>query len=137
MQAHHEILFAFDQGASRVDEINTALKEVWREILSQPATEQRVVDILGVSTAQLDREAVPLEFSTKTAGLTGGELGLIALGWLAKEVLLAAGKDVLKDAVKTRMRKLWNEVLGPALRKKLGARDAIGEPKDVDAEKSS
>lgn len=123
-------LVAFDEGDSRVPELNLALAGTWQELIADPASSQRIAETLGIPVERLRNAGDQFTIETNKAGFSGAELVVVVGTWLATEVVLDVAKDLLKDALKAKLKQLWIDVIEPAMRKNLPKRDSLGTRKD-------
>jgi hypothetical protein len=122
-----EAIAAYRRGTAEPGRLQRELGAVWTEAKDDPVLRAEMAAILGVPPEALDGIGdPPMAVEAPRSGATGGEVVVIVLTWWATEVLLGAAKELMKDAVKTKVRALWDQVLLPRLSRRLPDRFAIG-----------
>jgi hypothetical protein len=116
-----EEIVRHEAGTAKLEELNTAIRAAWwEEIVAQPDELKKAADALGVRSADLKKLAEPpVAAHLGRAGLTGGDILIVTTIWIGNEIVLGSLKDLAKEELKRRFKKLWSDVLERAVRNQL------------------
>jgi hypothetical protein len=129
-----EEIAKYKAGTAKAEELEIDVAAVWKEMLSKPDMRAEAADALGISPGQLDQiTSPPINISpSNVAGAAGSEIVIWIATWIGSEVMLGALKDLAKEELKKRVKKLWLNVLEPAVRSRLKDFYGLGSRLDPD-----
>lgn len=105
---------AYESEAADTAKLQDRLTQAWRDVLADDAARSRVAALLEVPEETVASWAeAPVTATPGRSGLDAGEVAIIVAVWVANEVVLGAVADLAKDALKTRLQRVWDEVLEP------------------------
>lgn len=121
-------------GTKRPHELQDAVRQAWQDILSDPASRSHAARILEGTPIDLESTAEPpFDIEATKAGMTGGEIVVMAAIWVGKELLLKPATSLLSAYAKKQLQELWTEVVSPAVRRRLGDHRSMGTERIDDA----
>lgn len=128
----HQVVAAFGAGTLRCHELQSNLAETWTELINDSAARSEIATMLNLDPRDVtSMTKPPVKFVTPEAGAGAAEIATIVVTWIATDVLLASVKDLAKEAVKAKLKLVWDKVVAPALRKRLPEPDSLGPEKRV------
>jgi hypothetical protein len=120
MADQNQEIAKYKAGTAKVDDLKTDVAAAWKDILSKPEKRTEAAKALGVDPAELGKlQRPPVDLSPGSSNFAGGEVVIGIAAWLGTEVALGAFKDLAKEELKKRVKKLWLDVLEPAVRGRL------------------
>lgn len=120
MADQNQEIAKYEAATAKVDDLKTDVAAAWKDILSKPEKRVEAARALGVDPAELGKlTEPPVELSPGAGGFAGVEVVIGIAAWLGSEVVLGSLKDLAKEELKKRVKKLWLDVLEPAVRDRL------------------
>ncbi|AET92195.1 hypothetical protein BYI23_C000490 [Burkholderia sp. YI23] len=114
-------------GRSSLDEVNVAVREAWAELLADKDKRADIARTLGIPPDDLTETNASIRAEPTKSGLSGGEIATALALWYVTEVVVGTAKDLMKDALKQKVREVWKSHVLPLVREKLTRHNAIGE----------
>jgi hypothetical protein len=127
------VIGAYSEGTLDLAEIQRCLAETWLDILGSPHERLAAAEALEIDAVTLEQfERPPIQIKTGESGIGASSVAILVVLWVAQDVILAAFRDLAKDEIKKRVKRLWSAVVEPSLRQRLPDRHGLGSPSEFD-----
>jgi hypothetical protein len=124
-----EEIARYQAGTARLKELDVA--SAWTAIMSDPQQRAKAAAALDVRPDELNPQSkLPVVLEHGPAGAAVGEIIVFITTWVATDIVLGAFKDMAKEEVKKRIKKLWLEVVEPVVRNQLSDWQGLGKKID-------
>lgn len=122
-----QLIAAYGTGSANIGQLRTYVAEAWQEIINEPTKRSAAAQALEIASDDiLAMPHAPVQFQTGRSGLGAVDFAVLVVLWIGQDILLASLKEIAKDELKKRVRRLWVEVLEPAVRRRLPDRHGLG-----------
>jgi hypothetical protein len=122
---------AYGEGTLSISDLQKYVETAWQNILANPALQEKASQALEISPDEVASiKMAPVRIEAGRSGIGAGDFAMLITLWIGQDILLASFKDLLKEEVKKRVKRLWLDVIEPTLRATTPHRDSLGPRSD-------